>query len=169
MTHPHPERHDEDTLLAHARRYQLTAQAFHRDYLRALRRLLPAVASGRITKTRIARTLEISDADVSEALRQAAEIDETPEGFSGATPIEIAERYAAGLIDRSQMIDELSRFPYASEPGPENDVDWLAPAPEDPTWADVRQAQFRGLITNEDYTEILDRRKHSDRPRATER
>lgn len=34
------------------------------------------------------------------------------EGFSGATPYGLCQRYAAGVIDRAQLVDELIRFPY---------------------------------------------------------
>jgi hypothetical protein len=45
-------------------------------------------------------------------------------GFSGATPKEICARYAAGLISRDQLIDELGRFPYQEADTTDGD-DWL--------------------------------------------
>lgn len=50
---------------------------------------------------------------VNSALRTASKVEMPLPGFSGATPAEICQRYAAGFIDRAQLVDELVRFPYA--------------------------------------------------------
>ncbi|GAB3569182.1 hypothetical protein GCM10027405_31950 [Arthrobacter alkaliphilus] len=40
-----------------------------------------------------------------------------PEGFSSAGPYEIAERHAAGYIDRATMVPELSAWPGVTNEG----------------------------------------------------
>lgn len=97
--------------------------------------------------------------DVAEYLRQvraAAMAAAAPASFSGSTPIEICEQYAAGAIDRARLVDELSRFPYA--PGDETDgYDSLIVDPPG-TWGEVEQALRRGLIEEDVYEEVFGRR-----------
>jgi len=84
------------------------------DYLRALRPLaqaLPAVD--------IARRLGVTPESVEQALKSAAKVPDPVAGFSSASPYEVAQRYAAGYLTRDQMIDELSRWDYAPQPGPQ--------------------------------------------------
>lgn len=86
-----------------------------------------------------------------------AEKDPAPlEGFSGATPYEICQRYAAGLMEREQLVDELTRFPYAE--GDKTDgYDSLTVNPQG-TWAEVSTAVRRGLIEDDVYKEAFNRR-----------
>lgn len=67
----------------------------------------------------VARALGVSQPAISRLLSQAEVrgVKPLPEGFSGASPYEIAERYAAGDIDREAMIRELSAWPYAKNEG----------------------------------------------------
>lgn len=81
-----------------------------------------------------------------------------PEGFSGASPYEIAERYAAGDVDRDEMVRQLSAWPYARNEGlaaahPEWDS---TPCPDTPgSLEEVGQAFDEGLIDAEAHDQIL--------------
>ena len=79
------------------------------------------------------------------------------EGFSGATPKEICERYAAGEIGRETLVDELTRFPYAPR-GETDGYDWSAIDPPG-TFAEVEDARRYGLISSHEYAEVLERQR----------
>lgn len=86
---------------------------------------------------------------------QPPRVDVLPlaDGFSGATPHEICERYAVGEIDRDRLIDELTRYPY--EPGGATDgYDSLIVDPPG-TWSEVSDAERRGLIDEQVYKEVF--------------
>ncbi|ACZ32470.1 hypothetical protein Xcel_3471 (plasmid) [Xylanimonas cellulosilytica DSM 15894] len=120
------------------------------DELRSLRRL-----SATMSQTALAKALAITQPTVNSALKRAQHIPDVPEGFSGASPYEIAERYAAGLIDREQLIYELARFPYAPTPTTDG-YDWLtADVPN--TVGDVGDALDDGLIDEDTYVAIQQR------------
>jgi hypothetical protein len=90
---------------------------------------------------------------VLSALRTAAKVAMPLEGFSGATPYEICQRYAGGLIDRGQLVDELTRFPYV--PGGQTDgYDSLVVDPPG-TWSEVADAVDAGLIEDDVYEEVF--------------
>lgn len=72
------------------------------------------------------------------------------------TPREIFEAYSAGRMAREQMLSAASTYPYSAEPATDG-YDWATPPPEGPTWQEVMLARRQGLITHEDYDEILDR------------
>ncbi|OUE31502.1 hypothetical protein BFL35_04715 [Clavibacter michiganensis] len=77
------------------------------------------------------------------------------EGFSGATPLEICERYAVGLLDREQLVDELTRFPYV----PLEKADGWDDLVVNPrgTWMDLSIARGEKLIDTDVYREVFDR------------
>lgn len=66
------------------------------------------------------------------------------DGFSGATPAEICQRYAAGFIDRAHLVDELTRFPYVKG-GQTDGYDSLIVDPPG-TWSEVSAAVRRGQL-----------------------
>ncbi|UWX98376.1 hypothetical protein N2K95_06925 [Arthrobacter zhaoxinii] len=90
----------------------------------------------------------------------AKEIQAVPPGFSGATPSEIAARYAAGDIDRAEMIRQLSTWPYAKKQDSAKQLatEWKAilPPEERGTFDEVAEAFDRGLIDAEAYDTILE-------------
>ncbi|MDB6427450.1 hypothetical protein [Curtobacterium sp. 20TX0008] len=116
-------------------------------------RLIRLAVRGGASQTRLGAQLGISQARVSQ-IAGTADID-APDGFSGATPLEIAERYAVGELDEAQTIDELGRWPYreANRPDPYDDA-W-EPGPG--TWTDVEFANSQGIITDDMYEAIFDR------------
>ena len=87
------------------------------------------------------------------------------DGFSGATPAEICQRYAAGFIDRAHLVDELTRFPYVKG-GQTDGYDSLIVDPPG-TWSEVSDAARRGLIEDDVYEEVFNRR-HGIEPAAAQ-
>ena len=118
------------------------------DYLRVLRRL-----SGSMTQTDLAQSLGMTQPSISSALKSAAKVPEPREGFSGASPYEIAQRFAAGEIDRDQLVDELTRWEYVPMPHTDGYDDLLI-LPEG-TFREVARARRDGLIDGETYDVIL--------------
>ncbi|CAN7552703.1 hypothetical protein LJR186_004000 [Microbacterium foliorum] len=125
------------------------------DYRRELRRL----EERGYTQTQISKWLGIAQPSVLSALRTAAKVAMPLDGFSGATPYEICQRYAGGLIDRTQLVDELTRFPYV-EGGHTDGYDSLIVDPAG-TWSEVSDARRRGLIENDVYEEVFNRRHNT--------
>lgn len=68
-------------------------------------------------------------------------------------PYGICQRYAAGTIDRDQLIDELTRWPYVQR-GKTDGFDGLLVDPPG-TWAEVTDALHHGLIDTETYDQVL--------------
>lgn len=122
------------------------------DYRRELRRLDQRGYSQR----EIAKWLGIAQPSVLSALRTAAKVSMPVDGFSGATPFEICQRYAAGFIDRVALVDELTRFPYVKG-GQTDGYDSLIVDPAG-TWSEVDDAVRRGLIEDDVYEEVFNRR-----------
>lgn len=121
------------------------------DYLRGLRTLAVSM-----TQTELAKGLGIAQPSVSSALKSAAKVLDVRPGFSGATPYEIAQRYAAEELTRDEVIDELARWEFA--PMPQTDgYDWLTDGTDVGTWVEVENALHDGLLDGETYDAILDR------------
>ena len=118
------------------------------DELRLVRKL-----AAQMSQSEIARLLAISQPAVHKALKAAERVPEVAEGFSGASPYEIAERYAVGQIDRARVVDELARWPYAGTPKTDG-VDWLVEdAPG--TFEEVGRALDDGLLDEDTYDAVL--------------
>ena len=126
------------------------------DYRRELLRLDQRGYSQRD----IARWLGIAQPSVLSALRTASKVTMPLDGFSGATPYEICQRYAAGFIDRAKLVDELTRFPYVKG-GQTDGYDSLIVDPAG-TWSEVSDAARRGLIEDAVYEEVFNRRHGID-------
>lgn len=120
------------------------------DYRRALR----TIREKGYSQQSVADALGISQPALSQQLRGLDAVEPPREGFSGATPLEVCQRYAAGFIDRDQLIDELTRWPYAKR-GKTDGFDGLAVDPPG-TWGDVTKALRDGLIDAETYDQVLD-------------
>ncbi|MGB3055471.1 MAG: hypothetical protein WBB52_11515 [Acidimicrobiales bacterium] len=125
------------------------------DYQRELLRAREGGASQRD----MAKVLGMSQPSVKSALDTAAKVSMPLSGFAGASPGEICQRFAAGLIDRERLVDELTRFPYVQ--GDRTDgYDTLLVDPSG-TWAEVSNAVRRGLIPDDVYEEVFIRRHAS--------
>ncbi|MGJ1427375.1 hypothetical protein [Clavibacter sepedonicus] len=127
------------------------------DYLREVRRLLDA---GR-AEEELARDLRVFRPEDLARLRAAREVSMPLEGFSGALPMEICERYAVGLIDRERLVDELARYPYVPRALPDGYDDLVVNPPG--TWAEVSRAAAAGLIDDEAYGDAFERHDGSSR------
>lgn len=125
------------------------------DYLREVRRLLDAGRS----EEELARQLRVFRPEDVARLRAAREVSMPLEGFSGALPMEICERYAVGLIDRDRLVDELARYPYVPRALPEGYDDLVVNPPG--TFADVAEATDLGLIEDDVYEDTFTRRHGS--------
>lgn len=117
------------------------------------RALLAAVSSG-MTQVELAAVLEVRQPTVQEALKRArAEAGEPAPGRHGATPLEVAERYAVGEIDRATMLAELTSWDYRPMAGVEagDDLGTYVTGSFD----DVVTAVGRGYLEEEDYNAIV--------------
>jgi hypothetical protein len=147
-----------DPVIDQARAAIARADLGRLDYLRALQ---VAVEKG-MQQRDIARQLRVTQSAISQALANAATrgVTAVPSGFSGASPMEIAERYAAGDIDRSEMIRQLSAWPYAKKQDSTEQLatEWKAILPPEApgTFDEVGEAFDRGLIDAEEYDTILE-------------
>lgn len=108
------------------------------------------------SQRQIGRWLGIAQPSVQKTLKAAAKDPVLIEGFSGATPYEICQRYAAGLMKREQLVDELTRFPY-TEGDKTDSYDSLTVDPGG-AWAEVSTAVRRGLIEDDVYESVFKRR-----------
>ncbi|MFJ6419187.1 MarR family transcriptional regulator [Paeniglutamicibacter sp. NPDC091659] len=122
----------------------------HQDFLRAIHR-----ASKHATQVEIAKRLGISQPAVSKVLKSAAKVADPVAGFSGATPFEIAQRFAAGELTRAEVLDELGRWDYAPLDETDGYDSLLVNGPG--TTNDIARARRANLIDWELYEEILGR------------
>lgn len=109
--------HAEEALarVVQARRRQELADITYKRELRTALRV--------VTQQQVAAAIGISQAAVSKARKSAVIMN--PDGFVGASPWEVCQRYAAGEIDRDELLRELLAWPYAegdSHPSPADDV-----------------------------------------------
>ncbi|MGJ9422643.1 hypothetical protein [Aeromicrobium sp. CF3.5] len=119
------------------------------DYRRALRRATDAGFSQR----QLAAVLHIKQPSVHSALKNAVTVSEPLEGFSGATPTEICQRFAAEHISREVLVDELTRFPYVEAESTDGYDSLLVNQPG--TWSEVSAAVRRGLIDRSVYEDVF--------------
>ena len=121
------------------------------DYRRELSRL--ARLGG--TQRQLSKVLGISQPSLSTALKTAQKIPPARPGFSGADPYEVCQRFAVGELTREQLIDELTRWQYATPAKREHDyfddLRFATPGSFD----DVGQAFDDGLIDADAYDTLL--------------
>lgn len=148
--------HMASTSILHEARVARERAAIGRiDYQRALKRL----RLSEMTQTEVARELRISQPAVSQLYRTAAEVELPRPGFSAATILELCQRYAAGFIDRAQLLDELARWDY-SKPTERTDYFDADLSDEDPNSPRmVAEAVDRGLIDESVYEDWFTRRR----------
>lgn len=113
------------------------AQRLHMDAL-DLRRRDPQAAAQQLRD--IARTL-------------TQDTTTARDGFDAASPYELCQRYAAGLITREALVDQLTRWDYAPEAQAEV---WNEIVPSVPgSFSEVAAAKRRGLIDRSIYSEVF--------------
>ncbi len=118
-------------------------------YLRGLRGLTRTM-----TQQQIAQALDLTQPSVNSALKTAAKVAEVPEGFSGASPYEIAQRYAVGELTREQVIAELTRWPYDPSPTSDGYDALIVDEPGTHTVEELARALDDGLIDEGLYDEL---------------
>lgn len=142
-------------LAKEARRARRLRQRLNLDQL-DYRRELGRLAGLGATQRQLSAVLGISQPTLSTALKKAAEVIPPRQGFSGAEPYEICQRYAVGELTRDQLVDELTRWDYALPPIVDHDhfddLRFSTPGSFD----DVRNALQDGLIDADTYDVILD-------------
>ncbi|WP_422117748.1 hypothetical protein [Brachybacterium sp. UNK5269] len=109
-----------------------------------------------LSERKIAALVEVSQPTIHKMLQVAAKDPDPLEGFRGATPLEICQRYDAGEFGRDELVDQLVRFPYA-ESGTTDGYDWMAVDPPG-SWSELSIAIDRGLIGEDVYEDVFNRR-----------
>lgn len=120
------------------------------DYERAVVR----ASEAGLTQSKIATIVGVSQAAVSQLLASATKAPRVRRGRSGATPYEVCQRYAAGLLSREQVAGELSSWPYEQVDYATGGVDeFVVEGPDAP--AHVLRAFEDGLIDEDLYLEVI--------------
>lgn len=154
-----PDTRDADAQAAQLRVLQLRSVLYRLDYLRGLRSL------GQVLSAReIADRLRTGTDQVQQAMTTAAQIEDVVPGFSGAGPYEIAQRYAAGLLTREQLVDELARWPYPPDDTTDGYDDLLMSVPG--SWEEVEKARSHGLLSTADYDTVRAQATAADEARG---
>ena len=118
------------------------------------RELLLLVGKG-YTQRQVAHWLGIAQPTLSSVLQTAKTTPMPRVGFSGASPKEICQRYAAGLLERSQLVDELTRWEYTQSAVTDGYDSLLVDQPG--SFDEVIAAMHTGLIEADVYGELLDK------------
>lgn len=102
--------------------------------------------------SRIAGWLGISQPAVAQLLTAMQGEPAVRPGFSGASPLELCQRYAAGLMNREVLVDELARWEYV----PRREVDPYDDLPMQPpgTFGEVSRAVNAGVIDVSVYADV---------------
>lgn len=119
------------------------------SYQRVLRAL-----AGKMTQSEIAAQLHVTQSAVSQALKTARNVEEVRPGFSGASPYEIAQRYAAGELDHERALEELTRWPYDPIARSDGYDALIVDEPGTHTLEEVVRAYREGLIDQDMYVAV---------------
>lgn len=141
--------HDADTDVRELRQARARLEVDRIDYNRVLRKTAQTQS-----QVSLAVALKVSQAAVSKALSRAQAVPDPRPGFSGASPYEIAQRYAAGELTRDQVIDELTRWPYDPSPTTDGWDSLIVDVPGTHTKAELVQALDDGLLEEDTYDAI---------------
>lgn len=139
-------------LVAHTRMQLATL-----DYRRAIKQLS---AEGH-PQTVIARMVGVSQPAIAQSLRRSRDLTGPVEGFAGASPYEIIQRFIAGQIDRDEAIAQLARwdYPRAVLTDGEDDLSFDEPG----GWGEVELACDQGLIDDDFIDEVQDEQERLGR------
>ncbi|QIV87705.1 MarR family transcriptional regulator [Glutamicibacter mishrai] len=118
------------------------------DYKRTLK-----AAAGGMTQREMAALLGMSQPAVAKALQRAQAVPAVVGEFNAASPYEMCQRYAAGFIDRAEVVRLLVEWPYKP-------TSWANEYGEyeeslDGTWDEVGDALRHELIDAAIYDEVL--------------
>lgn len=142
--------HQKDILVGLRQKRQLI-EISDLDY----KRMLKAAVVEKIPQRVVAETVGISQPAVAKAMKSAASVVDALEGHDAASPYEVCQRYAAGLIGREKLIQELAEWPYPPMPSADEYGDYSEPI--EGTFSDVSHAKHMGLIDSGIYAEIVAR------------
>lgn len=121
-----------------------------------IRREVKQLRRDGLSERKIAALVEVSQPTIHKMLEVADRDPDPLEGFNGATPLEICERYDAEEFDREELVNQLARFPYVKG-GKTDGYDSLIVDPPG-TWSEVSQAIELGLIDEDVYEDVFNRR-----------
>lgn len=119
------------------------------SYQRVLRGLARTM-----TQSEIAAQLHVTQSAVSQGLKTARNVEEVRPGFSGASPYEIAQRFAAGELERERALDELVRWPYDPVARSDGYDPLIVDDPGRHTLEEVVRAYREGLIDRDMYVAV---------------
>ncbi|WP_052589324.1 sigma-70 family RNA polymerase sigma factor [Luteipulveratus mongoliensis] len=137
----HPISPEQHTLISQAQRSRLREDL---DRLDTQRAMVAAIKAG-VRQQALAEALGVSQGAVSQRLKIARDASAVPDGFAGASPREIAQRYALGQLDQTTLVRQLTAWPYP----PRDDESGDHP------WEEVAEAVDRGWITHDEYEQVL--------------
>lgn len=120
------------------------------DYKRTLK-----AAAGGMTQKEMAALLGMSQPAVAKALQRAQAVPAVVGEFNAASPYEVCQRYAAGFIDRAEVVRQLVAWPYKPTPWANEYGEYEESM--DGTWQEVVEAADNGLIDDAIYDEVLKR------------
>ena len=120
------------------------------DYKRTLK-----AAAGGMTQREMAALLGMSQPAVAKALQRAQAVPAVVGDFNAASPYEVCQRYAAGFIDRKELVRQLVEWPYKPTPWANEYGEYEESM--DGTWQEVVEAADAGLIDDAIYDEVLNK------------
>ena len=106
-----------------------------------------------MTQVQMAEALGLSQPAVAKALKSAASTPDVLSGFSGASVMEVCQRFAAGFIDRDQVVHELVAWPYVDEGSFDEFGEYTGPVSG--TVDDLSVARGLGFIDDGVYADVL--------------
>lgn len=121
------------------------------DRLTYIRKVGELAALG--SQREIAKVLGIAQPNVHKTMKAAAAAPPLVDGFSGADPYEIAERYSIGELTLFQLVDELLRWDYPptkNRTDAYDDLVFSVPG----SWDDVVRAQSHDLLPMDVYAYV---------------
>jgi DNA-binding transcriptional regulator YdaS (Cro superfamily) len=136
------------TALARARQARARMEVDRRQYIRSVAEAVNEVGS----QSELAEKLHISQPAVSKVLASASSVEAIPKGFAGATPLEIAQAFAAGYISRDELVRQLASWDYIAQPST-NGIDDILELPPG-TFGDVFTAVRQGYIDMAIYADV---------------
>jgi len=139
-------RHDEIRARLLKARQRMEVDAL--DYKRTLK----AAADG-MSQREMAVLLGMSQPAVAKALQRAQSVPAVVGEFNAASPYEVCQRYAAGFIDRDELVRQLVAWPYKPTPWA-NEYGEYEESLEG-TWEEIGDALRHELIDAATYDEVL--------------
>ncbi|PWI28044.1 helix-turn-helix domain-containing protein [Pseudoglutamicibacter cumminsii] len=118
------------------------------DYKRTLK-----TAARCMSQREMAEVLGMSQPAVAKALQRAQTVPAVVGEFNAASPYEVCQRYAAGFIDREELVRLLVEWPYKPTPWANEYGEYEESM--DGTWQEVGAALRHELIDAATYDEVL--------------